>query len=88
MEGDVSHTRRRREMETTAVADMQAAGYLLATGHKMLRMEEQGRKKLFVFEQCDAELQAFYRGEVAVNARQLFDCYYHIKNLVFERKSY
>jgi hypothetical protein len=67
---------------------MQAAGYLLAAGHKRLRMEGQGPKKLFVFESSDAELQGCYRGEVTVNARALFNNYDRIKNMLFQRPYY
>lgn len=59
----------------TITCDMQLAGYLLATGHTLLRVDQERRRKIFVFESCDAAVHEFYTGTGTVRPRpvqQLF----------------
>jgi len=67
----------------THTADMQVAGFLVATGHPLMRIDDTGRRKVFIFPRCDEAVQDFYNGHGTVNARELFDAYYKIKDTVF-----
>lgn len=67
----------------THTCDMQLAGYLIATGHPLVRIDEARRRKVFVFEHCEDATQDFYKGTGTVNARALFDGYFLFKTAVF-----
>jgi hypothetical protein len=71
----------------TITCDMQLAGYLLATGHRLLRVDHERRRKIFVFDAGDDAVHAFYSGAGTVSARALFSGYFQVKDLVFGNRN-
>jgi hypothetical protein len=73
-------------VETKAVSDLQLAVFLMANGYPLIRVEGDSGRCTFVFGGCPADIELSYcQPHNNVNAHQLFDAYYTIKNLVFGR---
>lgn len=68
-------------------SDMFVATFLKAKGFKVLRVEREGRKAFFCFDETSEREQAildYYNEEALISARGFVDSFHAIKALIFE----
>jgi len=72
------------EMTEFPTSDLQLASYLRLLGHEPVRLDGEGRKRVFVFEDVPPEdLRDYSSGSRAVNVSQLFGHYRELRARLF-----
>jgi len=65
-------------------SDLQLAAFLRLLGHEPVRLDGEGRKRVFVFEEVPpGDLHDYYSGSRAVNVSQLFGHYRELRSRLF-----
>ena len=67
--------------ESQRISDIHVGAFLLARGHRLVRIEP-GPRTIFVFECPQSEVLAYYTGDCTVAPRLLLDALRNLKSLV------
>ncbi len=69
-------------MKETRISDLQLAAYLVAQGHRVVRVEGPPGRREFVFLDLPTEaVMTYYAGADQVSARKLFAAFRDLKGL-------
>jgi hypothetical protein len=67
-------------------SDLAIAAYLVALGHRLLRIDGPRGRRVFVFSgEAEADSFTYFQDTHPVSARKLFGAYRDLKKAVFER---
>lgn len=77
-------------LATYSSRDIYVASILLASGIKLVRVENHQGKGFFIFEnspKIEGLLARYHNGELRLNAKSLFSCWKDLKSLAFSAVS-
>jgi len=78
-----------KENDQYALRDLHLAAVIYAKGVKFIRLEPDGNRFLFLFENrvaCEKVASSYFRGDCLVKAKAMADAIRTLKDLVFSKK--